>query len=60
MIRPLSDAAIRIHKAAFEEVDPTGRIIVADPTILETARSYLPLILAHLAGEETHFFPVTK
>ena len=58
MVRPLSDAAIRIHKAAFEEIDPTGQVIVADPTMLDTGKSFLPLILAHIVGEETRFSPV--
>ena len=58
MVRPLSHAGVRIHKAAFEEIDPEGTTLVADPSILEGS-DVLPLVIAHLAGEETHFPAIT-
>lgn len=54
MVRPLSHAGAAIHKAAFEELDPSNRSIVADPSIIKE-NDALPLLLAHLAGEETRF-----
>jgi hypothetical protein len=44
----------RIHKAAFDELDPSGDRIVADPQLLEGG-NLLQLSLGHIAGEETRF-----
>lgn len=55
MIKPLSDAGIRVHKAALEELAVEGFDVVADPTILDDGVTVLPLVLAHVAGEQTHF-----
>ncbi len=55
LVRPLSDAGARTHRAALEELGATDPRIVTDPTLLEDLRHVLPLVLAHLAGEQTHF-----
>jgi hypothetical protein len=60
LVRPLSDAAVRIHKAALDALAEAGAHVVVDHSILEDGAAYLPLVLAHLAGEETRFPAVDK
>lgn len=55
LIRPLSDAGARTHRAALEEMAMADPRIDADPSLLDDLRSVLPLALAHLAGEQTRF-----
>lgn len=55
LLRPLSHAAVRIHKAAFAEIDPDGHKLAEDPAILDGHRRLLSLTLAHISGEEIRF-----
>lgn len=55
LVRPLSHAAIRIHKATFDEYDPTGLRIVEGLGFLHGDHQVVSRCLAHLAGEEVRF-----
>ncbi|HMJ77938.1 MAG TPA: hypothetical protein VK507_18295 [Iamia sp.] len=51
----LDAAGARTHRAALDELGATDPRIVSDATLLDDLRGVLPLVLAHLAGEQTHF-----
>lgn len=58
LLRPLSHAAVGIHRAALAELDPTGASILWDPGVLDLHPELLELSLAHVVGEEVTFAPV--
>lgn len=55
MIKPVSHAAAGIFRAGFEEVDPSGEHLVADPGLLDDDPELLQLTMSHLVGEEVWF-----
>lgn len=55
LIRPLSHAGVRVHKAAFDELRAEGMRLIEDPALLEEQQRLLHLTLAHIAGEEVRF-----
>ncbi|MFD9522145.1 hypothetical protein [Streptomyces sp. NPDC059979] len=59
LIRPLSHAGVRVHKAAFSETYADGPALVEDAAFLAERQELLTLSLAHLAGEEIRFGPST-
>ena len=58
MLKPLSHAAVGIHRAAFAELDSSGSSIAWDPEVLELHPELLEVTLSHLVGEEVAFGPV--
>lgn len=58
LLRPLSHAAVGIHRAAFAELDPSETAIVWDPGVLDLHPELLELSLSHIVGEEVIFPPV--
>lgn len=58
LLRPLSHAAVGIHRAALEELDPSGTTIMWDPGVLDLHPELLELTLSHVVGEEVTFPPV--
>jgi hypothetical protein len=54
IVRPLSHAGVRVHKAAFDELLGGS---TQDAGFLEPRRELLEWSLAHLAGEEVVFGP---
>lgn len=58
LVRPLSHAAVRIHKATFDEYDPIGRRFVEGLGFLHGDHEVVSRRLAHLVGEEVRFGPV--
>jgi hypothetical protein len=59
LVRPLSHAGIRIHRAALAELYGPGRAVV-DDTIAASGGALLELALAHLIGEEVRFGPYDR
>ncbi|WP_405814069.1 hypothetical protein OG241_05835 [Streptomyces sp. NBC_01390] len=59
LIRPLSHAGVRVHKAAFAEMYVDSPALVEDADFLAERQELLNLSLAHLAGEEIRFGPST-
>jgi hypothetical protein len=57
LLRPLSHAGVRIHKAAFAEIFEGSDAIAEDGSFLEQHDRLIELSLAHLAGEEVVFSP---
>lgn len=58
LLRPLSHAAVGIHRAAFAELDPSETAIVWDPGVLDLHPELLGLSLSHIVGEEVVFPPL--
>lgn len=57
LVRPLSHAGVRVHKAAFAETFSGDGSLVEDGSFLDDHRAQVELSLAHLAGEEVVFGP---
>lgn len=57
LLRPLSHAGVRVHKAALSELRGAGAPLVEDGAFLNDHRGLLDPCLAHLAGEEVRFGP---
>lgn len=55
LLRPLSHAGVRVHKAAFAEMYAGDGSLVEDGSFLDDHRAQIELSLAHLAGEEVVF-----
>ena len=55
IVRPVTDAAARVYRSAFLEIDPAGERLVLDPRVLEGREGLLSVGLAHIVGEEVRF-----
>jgi len=55
VVKPMSPPAIRKLKAAFDELDPDGRQLAADPSLVEDFEPLAQIVLAHIALEEVRF-----
>lgn len=55
VVRPLSHAGVRLHKAALAELYPNRTRVAEDGTFLPEPDGPLDVAIAHLIGEEVHF-----